>query len=149
MSAEERSQTQRRDLESAERRRIDMESGRRLELLDSIFPEDRTAVLGVLEQIGDTIHARFGFERPTQPIYEASQRKYRLSLVSGTAGTRIFINESAPYPGDLIFPNVNSSHNKDGRTLADVFEELFGDLAENIQPNSTEPYYVVSLVEKK
>jgi hypothetical protein len=152
----------------AEEKRRQIELGLRLELLDSI-PEglgdrlidelkksletkDKKAVLATLKKIGDTIHARWGLDQPSSQQYENISARYIAYLSSGTGGTRLIINTMAPaaFPGDLIFPNVNLGHRaKDGRTLADVFEELFGKSAENIQPKNDKPYYVVRITSAK
>lgn len=103
-------------------------------------------ILSVLKTIGDRLHARWGYDMPTLSIYDALENAYKVFLSTGTSGTRLFIHtkENDPFPGDLVFPNVNLDHKVKGRTLADVFEEVFGELAENIQ-DKEQPYYVVKV----
>jgi hypothetical protein len=127
--------------------------GRGIELRDelrqSLDTKDPVRVLATLKKIGDTLHARWGFERATHPEYSAEERKYRVNLSTGTSGTRLLINEDGVYSGDLIFPNVNLDHIKNKRTLADVFEELFEGLTLNINDEDSPPYYVVPITSKE
>jgi hypothetical protein len=126
--------------------------GRGIELRDelqqSLETKDPVQVLTTLKKIGDTLHARWGFDRPTHPEYSAEERKYRVNLSTGTSGTRLLVNEDGVYSGDLIFPDVNLNHIKNGRTLADVFEELFDGLASNVNEEGLPPYYVVPVTSK-
>lgn len=141
---------------------LEIESGLRLATLDAI-PEgtgqqfiqelktalasgNRDGVLAALKRVGDTIHARWGFTQPTNPVYEEAEGKYRVALSTGTAGTRLFINiePHQQYPGNLIFPNADLERKSRGRLLVDVFLELFGDKAENVG-SPERPYYVVHL----
>ena len=117
------------------------------ELKEAVAAEDKKRGEAILKKIGDMIHSRWGNETPTRAMYDETEKKYKVFLSTGTAGTRLMVNTKSidKYPGDLIFPNVNMSHINNNRTLADVFEELFGDLAENIQKGSETPYYVVKM----
>ena len=116
-----------------------------LELKEAWAVGDRKTILSVLKRIGDTIHARWGNTLPVHPYFDDGMNKYLVNLSSGTSGTRLMINMAGNYPGDLIFPSVHLGHNIKGRTLAEVFEELFGDSATNIQADEKEPYYVVKI----
>jgi len=150
----------RRAARAAERRQRMIERGQLLELVESL-PEGTAAELvdglktaltsgeqeqikAALKRVGDTIHSLWGFDQPTNAIYDEVSHRYQVGLSSGTGGTRLMINDRRPYPGDLIFPNVNLDHAQNGKTLANIFEEVFGDLVENIQSDEN-PYYVVKL----
>ena len=117
------------------------------ELKEAWAGQNRVAILGVLKKIGNTIQARYGLPHPTKPVFDTFMNKYLVNLGTGSGGSRLFINlpPDGTHPGDLIFPtNSNPSDREKGGTLADVFEELFGELAENIQPNG-QAYYVVRI----
>ncbi len=149
-------------LRKEQERQWDIAHGLRLPLIDSIpfgygaqlvselkeayDTHDTEKILAILKKIGDTMHSRFGLDSPTRGIYDEEQAHYVLYLSTGTGGTRLFINtkEYENFCGDLIFPNVYLDVKVKGRTLADVFEELFGDLAVNVQ-DSKRPYYVVKI----
>jgi len=120
------------------------------ELKNALETRDKENTLSVLKKVGETIHSTWGSTMPVSTLFDKFEKKYTLNLSTGTAGTRLFINDkpNSIHQGDLIFPNVNLSHKQKGKTLAEAFEEIFKDLAENIQTEEN-PYYIVKIASKK
>lgn len=113
---------------------------------------DEAKIIGALAQIQKKINLAWGdaSEPMNKPFYDKNQQRYRFSLSSGTSGTRFFFTLTAlnPYPGKLIFPNVNMGHDRDGKTLDKAFEEVFGSAARNVNSHpSSSPFYVVDVLD--
>ncbi len=107
-------------------------------------------VLESLTKIGRALE-EFVNDRPCPnyagAAYDESADRFQLLLGAGSAGSRIFMNvlPSAEYPFKLIFPNANVTTFSNGKSLAKAFQELFGSRANNIQPTSDKPYFVLDL----
>ncbi len=110
------------------------------DLREAIKLDDKDAIIVAMQNIGDMVHAAWGTASTPQTVFDKVQERCITYLSTGTGGTRLMIDDS----GDLIFPNVNLDCKKNGKTLADAFEEVFKEKAQNIQGEDN-PYYIVKL----
>ena len=57
-------------------------------LKSALASGEQEQVKAALKRVGDTMHSLWGFDQPTDAIYDEAGDKYRVGLSSGTGGTR-------------------------------------------------------------